>query len=306
MLRDSHEKAPFHILGSAYGAPYGSPGYPPQPYGPPGYPAQPYGPPGYPQQPYGPGQPSYPSSPQPGGYNGPGSDSGDFTRSNFGDKSVRHAFIRKVYLILTTQLLVTLGFVCVFLLIPSVRTWVIRNSWFYYISYAVFFCTYMALVCCDSVRRRYPGNFIALSIFTLAFSYMTATISAFYKVDTVLIALGITTAVCLATSIFAIQTRIDITKCTILIFVLSLVLMLTGLACMIVYFVSGPNRIMYTVYAGIGALVFTVYLAFDTQMLIGGRKHEISPEEYIYAALQLYLDIVYLFLMILSLVGNKD
>ncbi len=38
-------------------------------------------------------------------------------------------------------------------------------------------------------------------------------------------------------------------------------------------------------------------------MLMGGKKHELSPEEYIYGALQLYLDIVYIFLMILSLVG---
>lgn len=41
-------------------------------------------------------------------------------------------------------------------------------------------------------------------------------------------------------------------------------------------------------------------------MIMGGRKHEMSPEEYIFGALQLYLDVVYLFLMILSLFGNKE
>ena len=46
------------------------------------------------------------------------------------------------------------------------------------------------------------------------------------------------------------------------------------------------------------------FLVFDTQQIIGGRKHEMSPEEYIFGALQLYLDIVYLFLMILTLVGG--
>ena len=48
------------------------------------------------------------------------------------------------------------------------------------------------------------------------------------------------------------------------------------------------------------------FLAYDTQMLMGGRKHELSPEEYIFGALQLYLDIVYLFLIILSLFGGKS
>jgi len=42
-------------------------------------------------------------------------------------------------------------------------------------------------------------------------------------------------------------------------------------------------------------------------MLIGGRKYQLSEEEYVYGALQLYMDIVYLFIIILSLfgAGNK-
>ncbi|GAA47285.1 fas apoptotic inhibitory molecule 2 [Clonorchis sinensis] len=230
-----------------------------------------------------------------------------FTSSaRFSDKSVRHAFIRKVYLILTAQLLVTCGIVSLFLLAHPVKYWVQRNSWFYYISYATFLVTYITLVCCDNVRRRFPGNFIALSVFTLAFSYVAGTIASFHNTDSVLIAVGITAAVCLGISLFAIQTRIDFTKCTALIFVLSLVVLLTGLACMIVYMVSGPNKILHVVYGGLAALLFGLYLAFDTQMIMGGRKHELSPEEYIYGALQLYLDVVYLFMIILSLVGSKD
>ena len=48
------------------------------------------------------------------------------------------------------------------------------------------------------------------------------------------------------------------------------------------------------------------FLAYDTQMLMGGRKHELSPEEYIYGAMQLYIDVVYLFLIILSLFGGSN
>ncbi len=55
----------------------------------------------------------------------------------------------------------------------------------------------------------------------------------------------------------------------------------------------------------VGLYVFQ-FLVYDTQMLVGGRKHELSPEEYIFGALQLYLDIVYLFLIILSLFGKSD
>ena len=41
-------------------------------------------------------------------------------------------------------------------------------------------------------------------------------------------------------------------------------------------------------------------------MIVGGRKHELSPEEYVYGALQLYIDVVYLFLIILSFFGGKS
>ncbi|CAH8526524.1 unnamed protein product [Heterobilharzia americana] len=231
---------------------------------------------------------------------------GPFTNLQYSDKYVRHAFIRKVYLILTAQLLVTSAFICTFLFSYRVKKWVARNSWFYYLSYATFLCTYIALVCCPSVRRRYPGNVIALSVFTLAFSYMTGTITSYYDTQSVLIAVAITACLCIAISIFAMQTRIDITKCTSLIFVLSIVVMLTGIACIIVYAVSGPNRILQVVYGGLGALLFGVYLAFDTQHIIGGRELELSAEEYIFGALQLYLDVVNLFLMILSLFGSRD
>uniref|UniRef100_A0A0R3X297 ABC2_membrane domain-containing protein n=1 Tax=Hydatigena taeniaeformis TaxID=6205 RepID=A0A0R3X297_HYDTA len=45
------------------------------------------------------------------------------------------------------------------------------------------------------------------------------------------------------------------------------------------------------------------YLGYDTQMIMGGRKHELSPEEYIYGAMQLYCDVVNLFMIFLSLFG---
>lgn len=53
---------------------------------------------------------------------------------------------------------------------------------------------------------------------------------------------------------------------------------------------------------------FTVslqYLVFDTQLILGGkhRKYEVSAEEYVFAALNLYLDVVSLFLLLLQLIG---
>lgn len=61
------------------------------------------------------------------------------------------------------------------------------------------------------------------------------------------------------------------------------------------------------VYSCLGALLFAFYLVYDTQLLIGGNhKLSISPEEYVFAALTLYLDIVNIFMYILSIIGNRN
>ena len=57
-------------------------------------------------------------------------------------------------------------------------------------------------------------------------------------------------------------------------------------------------------YAAVGALIFMVYIVYDTQLMMGGKhKYSIDPEEYIFAALNLYLDIINLFMYILAIVG---
>ncbi|KTG01006.1 hypothetical protein cypCar_00006033 [Cyprinus carpio] len=51
-------------------------------------------------------------------------------------------------------------------------------------------------------------------------------------------------------------------------------------------------------------LIFTVCLLMDTQLILGGKhKYSINPEEYIFAALNLYLDIITIFLLLLQLIG---
>ena len=46
------------------------------------------------------------------------------------------------------------------------------------------------------------------------------------------------------------------------------------------------------------------FLAVDTQLLLGNKELALSPEEYIFAALNLYTDIINIFLYILAIVGK--
>lgn len=47
-----------------------------------------------------------------------------------------------------------------------------------------------------------------------------------------------------------------------------------------------------------------VHFSEILQTIMGGRKHEVSPEDYIFAAIQVFLDIVYIFWMLLTLFGS--
>lgn len=47
------------------------------------------------------------------------------------------------------------------------------------------------------------------------------------------------------------------------------------------------------------------FLAVDTQLLLGNKNLSLSPEEYIFAALNLYTDIIQIFIYILSIMGRS-
>ncbi|KAL1441767.1 hypothetical protein MTO96_008279 [Rhipicephalus appendiculatus] len=166
------------------------------------------------------------------------------------------------------------------------------------------FVLMIVLACCDSVRRAFPVNLILLLLFTVCEGVLLGTVSSFYEVKEVMIAVGICTVVCLGLTLFAFQTKWDFTAMSGILFVCALVFMCFGFA---LIFIKGD--IVRLVYACIGALLFSVYLVFDTQLMLGGNhKYSVSPEEYIFAALSLYVDVINLFLMILQIVGyaNRD
>lgn len=279
------------------GNPYGQPQ--PQPaYG------QPPAHPGYPNPGFD-GIPKSDAPPSAGGYpaDNTGDEEGFTVRGTFEDKNVRRLFIRKVFITLGLQLLVTFGIVCIFTFVDGVTQFVQANQGIYWAAYAVFLVVYFILVCCGDVRRKHPTNIIFLMIFTLAFSYMVGMISTFYSTKSVVIALGVTVVVCGAVILFSMQTKFDFTKCGGLLFVLSMVLFLFGF---ITIFTYSYNWYIDVVYGALGALLFSLFLAFDTQLIMGGKRYELDPEEYIYGALNLYIDVIYIFLFLLQIIGGSS
>ena len=57
-----------------------------------------------------------------------------------------------------------------------------------------------------------------------------------------------------------------------------------------------------SVYALLGSVLFSVFIIYDTYMI----AERLDPEDYIVAAIELYLDIINLFLYILRLLSEMD
>ncbi|KAF0871826.1 LFG3 protein, partial [Crocuta crocuta] len=294
------------------------PGPPPQGgYGQPsvlpgGYPAYPaYPQPGY-GHPAGYPQPMPPIHPMPMNY-GPGQGydgeeravSESFGSGEWDDRKVRHVFIRKVYSIISIQLLITVAIIAIFTFVKPVGDFVRRNLFVYYVSYAVFLATYLTLACCQGPRRRFPWNIILLTLFVSLEGLREGVVRVVYETKAVIIAMIITAVVSISVTIFCFQTKVDFTSCTGLFCVLGIVLMVTGIVTAIVLSFKYIYW-LHMVYAALGAICFTLFLAYDTQLVLGNRKHTISPEDYITGALQIYTDIIYIFTFVLQLVGDRN
>ena len=153
---------------------------------------------------------------------------GGFTNS-FTEKAVRLGFIRKVYSILCVQvmfsflsqdprtitnnniqLVVTMGIIGIFT-VESVKLYAAGHPEMWWIALVIMIVSLISLACCEGVRRKTPHNFIFLGLFTLAEGFMLGAVTANYRADEVLMAVGVCAAITLGLTIFAFQTKIDFT-----------------------------------------------------------------------------------------------
>ena len=63
------------------------------------------------------------------------------------------------------------------------------------------------------------------------------------------------------------------------------------------------NPIVQLVYACLAALMFGIYLIYDTQLVLGRGQYQYSLDDAFDASLSLYIDIVQLFLQLLRIIG---
>lgn len=226
----------------------------------------------------------------------------DLNGQKFNTVIARHAFIQKVLNILFVQLLFTFGLTALFVLNDNVNQWIQAHFGIIWIAFVLSFVIMIVLVCNPNLARKTPINYVLLSIFTACMGLLVSTSASYYGESAVTSAIGITLFITLALSLFACQTKYDFTGMGSYLFVILLSLIGFGLV-LAIFCGASECQVVRTIYAGIGALVFSLYIVYDVQLIVGGgHKHSYDEQDYVFAALSLYLDIINLFLYILELV----
>lgn len=224
----------------------------------------------------------------------------------FGEKAIRQAFVSKVYSILTVQLVFTSILIGAFVLNPDVKhRFAVSQGWMF-LGFGIFIVSYLILVCVESARRSTPLNFILLSILTLGYGLVAAITSCRYDTKIVMFAFIATGVSCFLIAAFARSTKFDMTNCGTTLCLLGLAHMLIGTIMVLILVPLGYANVASLVLSIGGALLASLYLIFDLQLIMGGRKCELSPEEYILGAIMLYTDIIQIFIYLLEIFNRMD
>lgn len=208
---------------------------------------------------------------------------------------IRMAFVRKVYAILSVQLIATAVLSSISFFNKSYRNWIQSNQWLVWVS---LFGAIGFMLLTFWKRKSYPTNLLFLAGFTGFEAYSVSVIVSFYQSKIVLQAVLLTAGIFIALTLFACQTKYDFTSWMPYLFGGLWALILFGFMAM--FFPN--NSTVELCYSGLAALLFSGYILVDTQLIM--RHYHV--EEEIAAAISLYLDIINLFLAILRILNQQN
>lgn len=194
--------------------------------------------------------------------------------------------------------------IALFMSNETLADWMRNHLFLLYISLGVNLVSFLMIACSRKIARTVPTNYITLAVFTLSEAYLVSAVCINYPASTVIDAAILTAAMTTGLVIYAYKTKTDFTYCGAFLFVFAL-LMISMSIMMAIAGTILPSLL----YSVMGVLLASLYIIYDVQMIFEGKHKrclKLSSEEYIFAAMVLFVDVIYLFLKILEVLGKKD
>ncbi|KAK6456388.1 inhibitor of apoptosis-promoting Bax1-domain-containing protein [Scheffersomyces xylosifermentans] len=209
---------------------------------------------------------------------------------------IRQLFIRKVYALLSIQLLGTVLVGYIIRSNPALQAWCFNNMWLFIVSIVG---TIGFLIGTYIKARSYPTNLILLAGFTLCEAYGIGLSCSMVESDIVVQALLLTFIIFIGLTVFAFQSKYDFTSWQGYVSMGLWALIGWGF---VMFFFPGRSKTAEMIYSGFGAVIFSIYIIIDTQHIM--KTAHLDDE--IISTLQLYLDVINLFLYILRLLNTRN
>lgn len=228
---------------------------------------------------------------------------------------VRAHFISKVMNILSFQLSITLAFILLAFQWSSFHDFMINNTFIFIVSLfiSVVTCFWLSLMPrlenyetnLDVPWYVYGkrGQYVLLSVFTLAESWMVTFFTLSYRYEIVLRAIVITTVLVLGISILSKYDRFSIlmeSNDSIYYWLNWSLWIMIGLG-LTSFFIPWNDK-WDLLYGWCSAILFSIYLLIDLQLVL----KKVYCDEEIRCSMMLYLDIINLFLSVLRILSHSD
>ncbi|KAG0465760.1 hypothetical protein HPP92_019924 [Vanilla planifolia] len=214
---------------------------------------------------------------------------------------LRWAFVRKIYAIISIQMLLTMAVSAVVVSVKPISHFFVSSSGGLFLYVFLIISPFIVMWPLYHYYRRHPINLFLLGLFTVCISFPVGLTCAFTEGKVILESAALTAIVFVSLTLYtfwAARRGHDFSFLGPFLFAAVMVLMV--FAIIQCFFPLG--KISTMIYGGLASIIFCGYIVFDTDNLIKRYAYD----EYIWAAVGLYLDIINLFLSLLTLFRASD
>lgn len=214
---------------------------------------------------------------------------------------LRWAFIRKIYSILTLQLLLTVAVAAVVITVRPISVFFATTGTGLALYIVLILMPFIVLCPLASYHQRHPVNYFLLGLFTISIAFAVGLTCAFTSAEVILESVILTTVVVVSLTLYtfwAAKRGHDFNFLGPFLFGAVMVLILFALIQSL--FPMGKTSVM--IYGCLASIIFCAYIIYDTDNLIKRYTYD----EFIWASVVLYLDVINLFLSLLTVFRAAD
>ena len=227
---------------------------------------------------------------------------GEVVLSEYSSVITKQKFISKVYTILWFQILFTGIFIGLSSQVPVIQQFLLSNTGYMlaFIDMVLLFISICVFYSNNNIIKNHSMKF--LNFFTLLMTYIIGYVGIIYSPTTLLLGGVSTLTMFSGLTLYAVQTTYDYTQHTSI-----LISSLLGLICFGFFMTFFHIPYLSIIYSSLGAVLFSFYIIYDTQLIVDGKHRTLSftENDYVIAAISLYTDILNLFLFILQIIGGN-